>query len=148
MTLDLGFDAMNWENFYSAEMKSSWMRTYLFPKIQRFYSSRFLLKKYHYRDIIRNFYTDIDRQENIYPTIVSNYDRSPRGACNAVIFYGSTPELFRQHVEQAVDMIKDKQPEHRILFLRSWNEWGEGNYIEPDAEFGRQYLDVLKDCLS
>ena len=63
-TLDLGFDAMNWENFYSAEMKASWLRTFIFPKIQRFYSSRFLLKKYHYRDIIKYFFTIIKYSTN------------------------------------------------------------------------------------
>ncbi len=146
-TLDLGFDALNWENFYHAEMKTSWVKTYLFPKIHRFYSSKYLLKKYHYKDIISNCFTEIDKQENIYPTVVTNYDRSPRGACKAVIFYGSTPELFKQHVQQAVELVQHKQEQHRLIFLRSWNEWGEGNYLEPDAEFGRQYLEAVKECL-
>ena len=33
-----------------------------------------------------------------------------------------------------------KDPEHRVLFLKSWNEWGEGNYVEPDLEFGHGWL--------
>ena len=148
LTLDLGFDAMCWENFYSAEMKVSWLKTYLFTKLQRFSDSRLLLKKYHYRDIIANYFTKVDALENVYPTIVANFDRSPRGANKAVIYYGSTPALFKNHLEQAIACIKNKQEQHRILFLRSWNEWGEGNYVEPDAEFGTQYLDVLRECLS
>ncbi len=147
-TLDLGFDAMCWENFYSAEIKTSWLKTYLFTKLHRFCDSRLLLKKYDYREIIKHCFTDVDRLENVYPMIVPNYDRSPRGANKAIIYFGSTPSLFRVHLEQALDCIRDKQEEHRILFLRSWNEWGEGNYIEPDAEFGTQYLDVIKECLS
>jgi hypothetical protein len=50
-------------------------------------------------------------------------------------------------MQEALDVIKDKKPEHRILFLRSWNEWGEGNYLEPDAEFGRQYIEVLHELI-
>lgn len=146
-TLNAGYDAMCWENFYSAEYKASWLKTYLFPKLHRFGSPRFLIKKYKYKDIINNYFTKIDRNENVYPTIVANYDRSPRGGNKAVVFYGSTPELFKQHLLQALDVIKDKQEEHKILFLRAWNEWGEGNYIEPDAEFGTQYLDVLSESL-
>ena len=46
-------------------------------------------------------------------------------------------------VEQALDLIKDKQDEHKILFLQSWNEWGEGNYMEPDLKFGHGYIDIL-----
>ena len=33
----------------------------------------------------------------------------------------------------------------RILFVKSWNEWAEGNYLEPDGRFGRQYLDVVRE---
>ena len=142
-----GYDAVCWENFYSAELKASWLKTYLFPKIHRFHSSKLFLKKYKYKDIIKNFFTDIDKKENVYPTIVANYDRSPRGGEKAVIFYGSTPELFYNHVKQAINLIANKQDEHKILFLRSWNEWGEGNYVEPDAEFGKQYLDVLHNLI-
>ena len=145
--LNVGYDAVCWENFYSAELKTSWIKTYLFPKLHRIVTSRWLLKKYKYKDIISNFFTEIDRLENVYPSIVANYDRSPRGGQKAVIFYDSTPELFKQHLEEAIDCIKEKSDEHKILFLRSWNEWGEGNYIEPDQKYGKQYLNVIKDVL-
>jgi len=146
--LSAGYDAINWENFHSAEMKSSWIKTWLFTKIQNIHTANWLVRKYKYKDIIRNFFTDIDRNENVYPTIVANYDRSPRGGNKAILFYESTPELFRQHLEQAIDVTKDKSDEHKILFLRSWNEWGEGNYVEPDKEFGRAYLDVINQVMN
>ena len=39
-----------------------------------------------------------------------------------------------------------KEDEHRIIYLKSWNEWGEGNYVEPDEEFGPGLLDALRDA--
>lgn len=145
--LEAGFDAVCHENFYHAELKASWLKTYLFTKIHRFWAPAPLIRKYHYRDIIKHYFTALDRREDVYPTIVANYDRSPRGGNEAVIFYGSTPALFGLHLRQALDVVKNKQDEHKILFLRAWNEWGEGNYIEPDAEFGNQYLDeIRKTC--
>lgn len=145
--LDVGFDAVCWEEFYSAELKTSWLKTYLFPKIHRFVSGSLFLKKYKYEKLINNYFTDIDKKENVYPTIVANYDRSPRGGNKAVIFYDSTPELFKKHLIDSLEVIKDKQDEHKILFLRAWNEWGEGNYLEPDAQYGRQYLDVMREVI-
>jgi len=146
--LTVGFDAVCWENFWTAEYNTSFVKTRVFPRIQQYFNTPFFIKKYKYKDIIKDYFSDIDTEENVYPTIVPNYDRSPRGGRKAVIYYGSTPDLFRHHVEQALKVIENKQEEHRILFLRSWNEWGEGNYIEPDQEFGRQYLEVLHSLIS
>ena len=40
-----------------------------------------------------------------------------------------------------------KVPEHRIVLLKSWNEWGEGNYVEPDLKYGRGYLEAIKSAI-
>ena len=45
-------------------------------------------------------------------------------------------------------VIEKKTYEHRILFLRSWNEWGEGNYVEPDLKYGHGFLDAIKTAIS
>ena len=46
-----------------------------------------------------------------------------------------------------MDLIKDRNEEHKILFLQSQNEWGESNYVEPDLKYGRKFLDVLRELL-
>ena len=49
---------------------------------------------------------------------------------------------------QALSLIKDKEPGHQIVILKSWNEWGEGIYVEPDQEFGHGWLDAVYKAIN
>jgi hypothetical protein len=55
--------------------------------------------------------------------------------------------VFKKHVKQVLEIVNNKKPGHRIVFLKSWNEWAEGNYMEPDLKFGRGYLEALKEAI-
>ena len=76
-----------------------------------------------------------------------NWDRTPRSGRKSRIYTNSTPEVFGEQIDLALDLIKDKNPEHKILFLMSWNEWAEGNYVEPDMRYGHGFLNILKEKL-
>jgi hypothetical protein len=101
------------------------------------------LAVYHYRDAMRFFLDGVKQDQNAYPCIVPNWDNSPRSGRRAMILHGSTPELFAMHAEEALRLVADREPESRIVFVKSWNEWAEGNYLEPDRRFGTAYLDTL-----
>lgn len=145
--IDLGFDAVNSRGQYRAELiESGHIKKYLFSALSRYFHIH-KLRVFDYNRIIRNLFVKEDTWENVYPTILPNWDRSPRSGKESIIYNNSTPENFRKHVKQALNLIKDKSDQHKILFLMSWNEWGEGNYVEPDLKYGHGYLDVLKDEL-
>ncbi|WP_018464795.1 glycoside hydrolase family 99-like domain-containing protein [Segatella paludivivens] len=146
--LEMGLDAITPSNLWYAETKvNGYFKKMLTHKLRQLCPWLSPLNKYKYKDIIKFLFNDYDRMECSYPSIVPNWDRSPRSGRNAVIYTGSTPELFKKHVIEALEIVKNKKPEHRILFLRSWNEWGEGNYMEPDLKFGHKYLDTLKEII-
>jgi hypothetical protein len=145
---DAGFDAVNSLGIYRGEILSKGaLNKYLFRVLNKITGGMFV-EKYKYRNIIKHLFCKEDRQENVYPTIIPNYDRSPRAGKKNALWYGSTPELFKQHIETAVELIKDKADEHKIVFLKSWNEWAETNYMEPDIYFGKGYLNSLKEVLT
>ena len=145
--LDMGFDAIWTNNMRRAEILSNgffriWLKRVLYHglKIRT-------IDKYKYKDIVNNYFCETDSKENIYPTIVPRWDKTPRQGNRASIYYQGSPELFEKHVRDAIEAVKNKAPEHQIIFLQAWNEWGEGNYIEPDIYYGRAYLEALKTAL-
>lgn len=36
----------------------------------------------------------------------------------------------------------------KLIIIKSWNEWAEGNVMEPDSIFGYQLLDAYKNFVS
>lgn len=100
---------------------------------------------FEYAEAMRYFLSNVTAESGCYPCILPNWDHSPRTGNRAIIMHHSTPELFRKHLREALRLVADKPFEDRIVFVKSWNEWAEGNYLEPDLKFGHQYLDVVRD---
>lgn len=96
---------------------------------------------YDYAKSIRVFAEPAMQREEVVPTILPGWDHSPRSRMRAFVMNNSTPEAFKSHVA-AIKRIVDKK-QNDLVMLKSWNEWGEGNYIEPDKRWGRQFLDAL-----
>ncbi len=93
------------------------------------------------------FYNQLDENPRIYPTIISGWDHSPRTGREGLIMNNYTPESFRKHVKQILSLTESKSDKDSIVFLKSWNEWAEGNYMEPDLRYGHQFLRVLKESI-
>ncbi len=74
------------------------------------------------------------------PVVLSNWDNTPRFGRRGLVLTGSTPEAFGHKLRAAVDAVRGLPAERRIVFLKSWNEWGEGNYLEPDRAHGTALL--------
>lgn len=143
--LDAGFDAVNSRGIFRAELATKGkFHKYKVEILRRLFKYE-MLNVFSYKDIIKKLFVKEDAWENVYPTILPNWDRSARSGKKANIYHNSTPELFRKHLKDALRLIEKKKPEHKILFLMSWNEWAEGNYVEPDQQYGHGFLNVIKD---
>ena len=77
------------------------------------------------------------------PCVWPNWDDTPRRQRNGVVATGSTPERFERQVLDAVDIARRAPASEQMILIKSWNEWAEGNYLEPDQEFGLGRLQAL-----
>ena len=98
-----------------------------------------------YSSMIKHLIGTEELNEDIYPTIIPNWDHTPRSGKRGYLYHNSTPELFGQHVDAVFKQITHKN--RQIVFLKSWNEWGEGNYMEPDLKYGLKYIQTLREMV-
>lgn len=86
-----------------------------------------------------------------YNCVISNWDNTPRSGRRGLVLTASTPQLFKDAVIRALTntLLKyPSRPEIQFVFLKSWNEWAEGNYVEPDQEFGNAYLESISAAMA
>lgn len=117
----------------------------------KYYQNRFtqrihhLLKRnnvYTYSEAAKYFISEEDKSENIIPTIIAGWDHSPRSGKKGLILTEYTPNNFKSHVKEVIKLVSNKK--NKLCFIKSWNEWAEGNYLEPDLKYGNEFLNVLK----
>lgn len=144
--LNLGFDGVCRAGIEDVYNK---IRGTKIKKLLWYFKYKFKFKRlnsFRYVDVVNNLLVqELDSIENIYPTVIPNFDHTPRSGIKGLIYIDSTPELFRKLLKSAIEIVRIKKVEHRIIFLRSWNEWAEGNYVEPDTIHKHDFLNVMKD---
>ena len=100
-----------------------------------------------YKTAIKNVIDSQDYKKNVFPTMMPNWDHTPRSNDGGSVLHNSNPELFREHAKDILRTTIDKPQSHKIVFLKSWNEWGEGNYMEPDLKYGKGYITALHNAI-
>lgn len=78
------------------------------------------------------------------PCVFPNWDNSPRSGKKSLIFINSNPESWAIHLRNAIDILLRHKENPQMIIIKSWNEWAEGNYLEPDQKFGLRWLEVVK----
>ena len=114
---------------------------------------KFVLRKklgvpnvYKYEDALKVAFGEYDRDVNVFPEVFPRFDHSPRSNGKELIYIEDSPELFKEYMIKALNMVKKKPKERQLIFIRAWNEWGEGNYLEPDLDSGLGYLKAIKEA--
>lgn len=147
LAFEKGADAVETLNLQYAELKTKGLLYKVCGAASRSKLNGLFLEKYDYGKIVSNYQIGCAQQENIFPEILVGNDRSPRAGRKAIIYYNATPENFYKGAKKAIELVEKKNKEHRIIFLNSWNEWGEGSYMEPDTKYGKEFIYQLRRAL-
>jgi hypothetical protein len=84
-----------------------------------------------------------------FPCSCISWDNSPRRGRNGIILKNNTPEIFKKYFRKSVKKLQEMNlgDEEKFIFINAWNEWAEGNYLEPDDKYGFEYLEAIKEVL-
>lgn len=85
-----------------------------------------------------------------YNSVVPNWDNTPRSGRRGLVLTDSSPAAFEAVLGTALQNLQTRPfPESGAdyVFLKSWNEWAEGNYVEPDQASGRANLEAIARAL-
>lgn len=137
--LSNGFDAVNtWRLF------DVWFKKRTSVQRMRRIFNRFVKDVpgiMNYPDIIGDFIQEEELKDRVLPTMVPNWDHTPRSGATGTVLVGATPAAFKKHAAEIMRCASNKT--YPFVFLKSWNEWGEGNYMEPDSIYGHQFLQAF-----
>jgi Glycosyltransferase WbsX len=103
------------------------------------------LKIYDYEEALISMLENRSKYKHpVVPSIFVGWDNTPRRSENGIIILNSKPAIFGKHLERLVQEVQVNPPDERMVFLNAWNEWAEGNHLEPDDLHGKGYLEEVR----
>jgi len=108
----------------------------LLPKQPRIYSYAECAEKYYQLPPLPSY---------VHPCVFPNWDNTPRSGVRGLVFADANPKLFEGVLRKTIADVADRPYEERLIFVKSWNEWAEGNYLEPSVRFGHGYLEAARN---
>lgn len=100
-----------------------------------------------YRELVRRSLMSPDPPYPRIRCVSPMYDNSPRRRTGATILRGSTPELYEQWLVKTILRELQNPSGNGFIFLNAWNEWAEGNHLEPCQQWGTGYLEATARAL-
>jgi lipopolysaccharide biosynthesis protein len=97
---------------------------------------------YAYGDVVDKALADPPASYRFHRGVTPAWDNSARRRTGARILIGSTPEEYERWLTGVLRQVSDRGAGQDLVFVNAWNEWAEGNHLEPDARWGRAYLEA------
>lgn len=132
------FKGRNRDNFFSY-LKEKLTRKFGCTQLGPFY--------YDYHNLVVNNSINTDDEKYI-PAVFTGWDTSPRHQKRGTILKGFNLVEFKNHLMQIKNVLDRRNLKNQVILIKSWNEWAEGNLLEPDNIFGYQLLEAYRDFVT
>lgn len=96
----------------------------------------------------RHKMAQINRPFPFIPSCFVSWDNSPRRGRDGIIYSNSTIALYEADLRAAIGTACLHPDAPGLIFINAWNEWAEGNHLEPDLRNGFSYLEATHRALS
>jgi lipopolysaccharide biosynthesis protein len=82
-----------------------------------------------------------------FPGVTPMWDNTARRKLGAFVLHNSTPQRYQHWLTETIRRFAPPSPAESFIFINAWNEWAEGNHLEPDQKWGRGYLEATRRAL-
>ena len=83
--------------------------------------------------------------------VCPGWDNSARRKRGGLILHNSTPEEYERWLTHTIRLAMSSHSgamlQQPFVFINAWNEWAEGNHLEPCQRWGRAYLAATRNAL-
>lgn len=145
---DYGFDA-------AVEFQPDWSnlpRPYRSARLPETISTRAAMRKgleiYSYDEHVQKAQCSGGVPYLRFPCVMPSWDNSARRGGGGLVFHESCPETYERWLESAVSVARQLPAGERLLFINAWNEWGEGNHLEPCLRWQTGYIETTARALA
>jgi CDP-glycerol glycerophosphotransferase (TagB/SpsB family)/ADP-heptose:LPS heptosyltransferase/predicted O-methyltransferase YrrM len=91
---------------------------------------------------------ETNKDDYSFSCVVPSWDSSARRAkIGAYILQNSNPNSYQRWLEYEIEKVVHRNSDERLVVINAWNEWAEGNHLEPDQKFGHGYLKATKNAI-
>jgi len=103
---------------------------------------------YDYREAVMKCLEYDPSQHVLFRSVTPSWDNTARRQNDSTIIVNSSPGAYRAWLESTIKLTREQNfGDERTVFVVAWNEWAEGNYLEPDAQYGHSFLEATRDAL-
>lgn len=105
------------------------------------------LKVYDYKEV-KEIFESRKFDYSFFPCVFVGFDNTARRGKRGVIIQNQNKGDFKASLHRAKELIKDYPSEEKIIFINAWNEWAEGNHLEPCKKYGHSFLEAVKEVFN